>query len=245
MAAPAAEVLPQSRRPDGTLRAPVRVKKGYVPPEEQSTYRPKEANGATGGVPGSDIGDALVVPKQALSKTAQKNAKRKGKKIEGSPEEERVTPTPAPMAGDAVDMRNAKTAPRALAASAAAPDADGSGKNELDKRLRALKKKLKTIEELEAKAADGAELNDDQKGKIAAKAEIEAEVSRWQGFNDSDELSKEVKKLGKKMRQIEDLEARLKAGEDLNADQNGKIANKKVLEDELKKLEDLQSKLTL
>ena len=32
------ETLPQSRRPDGTLRPAVRVKKGYVPPEEQEKY---------------------------------------------------------------------------------------------------------------------------------------------------------------------------------------------------------------
>ena len=86
---------------------------------------------------------------------------------------------------------------------------------------------------------------DDQKSKIAAKAEIETEVARWEAFSDADELVKEVKKLGKKMRQIEELESRLADGEALNADQQGKIASKKSVAEELKKLEELQSKLSL
>ena len=112
-------MLPQSRRPDGTLRpqvrpprgpprpphaaaafacaprrAPrrpralpatprqVRVKKGYVPQEEQQTYD-RWKGAAPAGVPGADApsgGNGVHIPKPAPSKAAAKNAKRKAKK---------------------------------------------------------------------------------------------------------------------------------------------------------------------
>jgi len=101
------------------------------------------------------------------------------------------------------------------------------------------------VEELEAKMASGVELNEDQKSKVAGKAEIEAEITRWGSLGDVDELGKEVKKLGKKLRQIEELEAKAAEGEVLNADQQGKVANKKKLADELKTLEELAAQLSL
>ena len=43
--------------------------------------------------------------------------------------------------------------------------------------------------------------------------------------------------------QIEELEARLAGGEDLNEDQRGKISAKQKVIDEIKKLEDLKASL--
>ena len=69
--------LPQSRRPDGSLRPAVRVKAGYVPPEEQQTYDRWKTE-PQGGPPGADPGAAAT--KAPQSKTAAKNAKRAAKK---------------------------------------------------------------------------------------------------------------------------------------------------------------------
>ncbi len=35
------DIIPASRRPDGTWRKDVRVRKGYVPPEEQKKFETK------------------------------------------------------------------------------------------------------------------------------------------------------------------------------------------------------------
>ena len=45
MATPSNEhvVIPGSRRPDGTVRKPIRVRAGYVPPEEQKMYETVKA----------------------------------------------------------------------------------------------------------------------------------------------------------------------------------------------------------
>jgi hypothetical protein len=50
------DVVPGSRRPDGTYRKPVRVKKGYVPPEEQQTYDKFKMEKPT-GVIGADVAE--------------------------------------------------------------------------------------------------------------------------------------------------------------------------------------------
>lgn len=159
------------------------------------------------------------------------------------PEEERK-----PQVVDQAAPPPAVAAPAAPPPAAAEPAPDllrkeSSTTSELQRKVKNLRKKLKTIDELEAKRADGATLNADQLSKIAARADVEAEIKRWEAFEDTEQLEKEIKKLGKKARQIEELEAKKAAGDDLIADQLQKIANKSKVIDDLKKLEDLKASL--
>lgn len=71
-----AEVIPGSRRPDGTYRKPVRVKKGYVPPEEQEKFRPVDTT-PVGVIGAETIDDGKARP---TTQAAKKNEKRKEKK---------------------------------------------------------------------------------------------------------------------------------------------------------------------
>lgn len=139
--------------------------------------------------------------------------------------------------------------PEAPPPAAAAPPAElqreESKTNDLQRKVKNLRKKLKMIDELEAKKATGAELNADQLAKIAARGDVEAEIKRWESFEDSEQLDKEIKKLGKKVRQIEELEAKKAAGGELIADQLAKIAAKQKAIEDLKKLEDLKASLLL
>jgi uncharacterized protein with WD repeat len=109
----------------------------------------------------------------------------------------------------------------------------------VEKKVRALRKKLRAVDDLIAKQASGAELNADQLSKVAARGELLTEISRWETLGDPEELSKEVKKLAKKLRQIEELEERATKGETLNADQLGKVAQKEKVTSEHSKLAEL------
>jgi hypothetical protein len=86
------DVVPGSRRPDGTYRKPVRVKKGYVPPEEQQTYDKFKMEKPT-GVIGADVAEKGP-PKTGAAK---KNEKRKKKGDDGAGAAE--APAAAPAAG--------------------------------------------------------------------------------------------------------------------------------------------------
>jgi len=232
----------------------VKVKKGYVPPEEQQTYDKFKDTGKA-QVPGADPTDMAPKPK---SKTAAKNEKRKQARKGEVKEVDKVAElaaamgltAPPPVApGAAPPVAAPPPAGAAPAATpqpevAAAPAADGAEVSEVEKKVRALKKKLRAVDDLVAKQAAGTALNEDQLAKVAARGEIEAEITRWESLNDLEELAKEVKKLGKKMRQIEELEERAAKGESLNADQQGKIAQKEKLAAELTKMNELKDGVT-
>ena len=65
--------LPQSRRPDGSLRPAVRVRKGYVPPEEQQTYDRFKDTTPAGTVFGAETVDAG----EAKGKSRSRGKKKK------------------------------------------------------------------------------------------------------------------------------------------------------------------------
>lgn len=111
--------------------------------------------------------------------------------------------------------------------------------NEISKKLRALAKKLRAVDDLIEKQKGGTELNADQLAKVAARKDIEAEIARWEALDNMEELNKEIKKLGKKLRQIDELKERATKGETLNADQNGKIGQYEKLALELANLKAL------
>lgn len=258
------EVLPESRRADGTVRPEVRRKKGYVPPEEQTKFRETLLDEpGSGVVPGSDMTGAEQPRGVNTSKTAQKNQRRNAKRKEeqsqqGSavvaPSGERVAKDGAENDGAVVEA--GATAQRdvtkkgtdAVATNAVATNGSAnvaaaeSAPSELEKKLKALRKRLRQIEDLAEKQANGTVLNADQKSKIASKADISAEVAKWETLGDVD-IQKKIKGLKKKVRQIQEYEERQAKGETLNADQLGKVESKTAVTDELAVVESLMAAL--
>lgn len=237
------EMLPQSRRPDGSLRPAVRVKKGYVPPEEQEKYDRWKSE-AQVGVVGADP-DAEVPKASAGSKTAAKNAKRNARR-----KAEQQADPEAETGGNGVRGQQATfakgTAPAATSPPAA-PTSDSAresqkGDSEVEKKLKNLRKRLKQIVDLEEKMMNGATLNADQCGKVAAKPAVEADIAKWEALGDTD-IEKRVKALKKKTRQIEELEERQKKGEVLNVDQQGKLVAKQAIFSEMQTLEEMLAKM--
>ena len=149
-------------------------------PAAPFTSRPSAALlaqlGAGGGAASSGPPGSAPPPEQ-LSAGQKKRLKEKAKKeaeraeAEAKAELERAlgaaastaAATPAPPAAAPAP---APAAPALSAAEAAAAEAD--------KARKKLAKKLREIEELEARAAAGGALNADQLGKVAARAEVQA-----------------------------------------------------------------------
>ncbi|KAH8118452.1 hypothetical protein DFH11DRAFT_1723356 [Phellopilus nigrolimitatus] len=93
-------VIPESRRPDGSVRKQLKVRPGFTPQEDVSRFRgsrqqqqdrnalPKghilgwvaPSSDKKGGTAGKAAGSAAAVDTAGLSKSAAKNAKRKAKK---------------------------------------------------------------------------------------------------------------------------------------------------------------------
>ncbi|KAJ3417573.1 hypothetical protein HDV05_000030 [Chytridiales sp. JEL 0842] len=149
-------IIPESRRPDGTIRKERKVRPGYIAPEDVAKYTNSKAE-STKRPPGFVPGLGVVAPKQEeQSKNAKRNAKKREEKSGGSESMSslKVSDAPKPNAADDTPKK---------------PDAA-----EMEKKLKALKKKLRQVEETEAK---GGELLPEQKEKIAKKGLIVDEIN--------------------------------------------------------------------
>ncbi|KAL3685240.1 hypothetical protein R1sor_003262 [Riccia sorocarpa] len=177
-------ILAATRRPDGTLRKPVRIRAGYTPQDEVAIYQSKGAlmkQGRPTVPPGYDPEDAAK-PK---TKAAKKNEKRKEKKqqanastgnnefassqsVDGKLGDEKA----ASRHSDSKEENIAAVAEQlnALTVSSLVPERsqeEASVKVDLDKRIRALRKKIRTTEALQTGSSAKATLTPEQKEKLS------------------------------------------------------------------------------
>ena len=187
----------QSPRREGDVLKPVRIV-AAVEAEKAApaAYRPPSARGLSSGLadklkrdtapvgkvkaenikwapraPHQRVIPGMAVPPAAKAKDdpakleAKKEAKKKADK------ERKETAAAAKAAEEAADKEGARIAalPKAI---------DSLTTEEREKRAKNLRKKLKNIDELKAKAAAGAELNDDQTAKINSVPDIMADLEK-------------------------------------------------------------------
>jgi len=165
------DVIPGSRRPDGTLRKEIRVRKGYVPPEQQQRFETKGTRFRDSQVPGfvpgmdpADLAGAKVAPK---SKNTRRNENRRKKKEDGGEDSE----------DDGVEEVSGAIASAKLSETPA-PPAEADPKEAGEKKIRNLKKKLRQSDDLKAKVDAGEVVaSDEQKDKLAKRGEVEAEIA--------------------------------------------------------------------
>ncbi|KAG8497765.1 hypothetical protein CXB51_006842 [Gossypium anomalum] len=163
-------ILEPSRRPDGTLRKPVRIRAGYVPQEEVAIYQSKGAlwkkeMASQVGPPGYDPPTDTKLKTKSAKRNERKKEKRvqaaleKGKNSEevaddeikgdGLTEEdldhgsESIKSLTSQMTDLAVSQSPVSTSP--LSNSVDASDAVTPAQD-LDKKIRALKKKIRLVE---------------------------------------------------------------------------------------------------
>lgn len=178
-------LLAPTRRPDGTMRKPIRIRAGYTPQDEVAIYQSKGAlyrRGLPQMPPGYDLVDD--VPQRAKTKSAKKNQKRKEKKHQTEtassvgngeaaecPTLDQVNDSVS-QAGGREDIEAVAQQIGALSVSNNTLDRTDEKENNLEKvnmekRIRTLKKKIRAIESLQVSTASKGAMNSEQSEKLS------------------------------------------------------------------------------
>ncbi|KAK4240850.1 partner of Y14 and mago [Achaetomium macrosporum] len=146
--------IPESKRADGSVRKAIKVRPGYLPPEDVELYKNPIAenfrNRGKGPVPGAE-GLKSDKPARTTSAAANKNAKR------------REARKKAKAAGDA---QGEEEAPAEEAPAEEVKKEEVDPEAEKEKKARNLKKKLRQAKELKEKKEGGQSLLPEQIAKV-------------------------------------------------------------------------------
>ncbi|KAG2553156.1 partner of Y14 and mago-like isoform X1 [Panicum virgatum] len=164
-------IIAPTRRPDGTLRKAIRIRAGYVPQEEVAIYQSKGALMRKSGPdvpPGYD--PALAVDAKPKTKAAKRNERRKEKRQQqasstndkgkgldiedaGAAETDKVLSSKTDKQRDSVESVTKQIRSIAISESPAAPSTNANDSSQpessapdIDKKIRALKKKIRLAE---------------------------------------------------------------------------------------------------
>ncbi|KAG0093473.1 hypothetical protein BGZ93_010876 [Podila epicladia] len=157
-----ARVIPMTRRPDGTFRKERKVRPGYIPPEDVVRYSNRVLDSAR---PVSQPIVPATSNNTPKSKTQKKNDKRKAKRKEGDDNDAQDTKT----------TDQAQPTPSAPT-SATEPETAAEEPVSSEKKLRALNKKLRQIEQLKERQDRGETMLPEQTDKISKMDELVAQI---------------------------------------------------------------------
>lgn len=157
-----------STRPDGTLRKPVKVRPGYSAPEEIDAYVPEKMRGKlpAGYMPG--FGEQPA--KEHKSKNQRRNENKRNNRLQEQQANSETAGTGSKPLSTTITNDNHQQQPPAPGQPIA------TQQNEQLKSLRALEKKLRQINDLEARPQE--QLGTDQLAKLKTKQAVIAEIKR-------------------------------------------------------------------
>ncbi|KAF9194713.1 hypothetical protein BGZ51_007940 [Haplosporangium sp. Z 767] len=166
-------VIPMTRRPDGTIRKERKVRPGYTPPEDVAKYTNQVLNSARPVAPSSS--SSLNSSSAPKTKTQMKNDKRKAKR-----KEEAAVIDAALAAGSIPEqLSNNATSTEQKQESAADTITTATAHTSVDpeKKLRALNKKLRQVEQLKERQEKGETMLPEQIEKISKMDELLAQIA--------------------------------------------------------------------
>ncbi|KAI8025493.1 Partner of Y14 and mago [Camellia lanceoleosa] len=164
-------ILAPTRRPDGTLRKPIRIRAGYVPQDEVAIYQSKgalwkkEMQSLQDVPPGYD----QVLDSKPKTKSAKRNERKKEKRLQAALDKgknsdrnetsdedasqglESVEPVVSELNDLAISANSAAVAPPSNSTQCSTPS---DPVPEIDKKIRALKKKIRLAEAQQQKTVE-------------------------------------------------------------------------------------------
>ncbi|XP_027916984.1 partner of Y14 and mago [Vigna unguiculata] len=155
-----------TRRPDGTLRKGFRIRANYTPPDEVPKYQPKPAllkkEMGSAGPPGYDP-DADARPK---TKSVKRNERKKEKRLQAAVEKDKnVEGGVSEDSGKKESLEALTSLVNDLSVQDSTQQAQAQAQD-VDKKIRALKKKIRLTEALEQRSSDQ-DLKPEQLEKLA------------------------------------------------------------------------------
>lgn len=173
-------LLAPTRRPDGTLRKPIRIRAGYVPQDEVAIYKSKgtllkkEMESVDAVPPGYDP----VLDSKPKSKSAKRNERKKekrllqqaviekGKSLDSSIEDDQALEPIDSAVSQMNDLTiSSNSSATTLHTNSTESSTPGDHAPDIDKKIRALKKKIRLTEAQQQKA--GQDMKPEQLDKMA------------------------------------------------------------------------------
>lgn len=167
-------LLAPTRRPDGTLRKPIRIRAGYVPQDEVAIYKSKgallkkEMESLETVPPGYD--PELDVVSKPKSKAAKRNERKKEKRLQQAAIDKGKSEASSTegVDQDLGPVESIVSQINDITISVATPPLNSTDPDhvpDIDKKIRALKKKIRLTEGQQQKT--GNELKPEQMEKVA------------------------------------------------------------------------------
>lgn len=199
--------IPASQRPDGTWRKARRVKDGYIPQEEVPLYESK----------GKQFMKKPTIPVGMCPIVAQETKLKRERELANK---QSINPIPGLIVLPGANNQSVKKATQS-----------NKNQNESTKSSTSKNKTKKPINS--SNASKRVQNSSDEKSLKNAMENLTIATSA------DDDLNKKLKKLRKKLREIESIEQKLASGElkSPEQDQLDKVARKKQISNELIELE--------
>jgi partner of Y14 and mago protein len=164
--------IPSSTRADGSKRKEIRIRPGYVPPEDIETYKNQRAdalkNRGKAGIPGAEGLQATIVITDGKSKNAKRRDAAK-KRLENMANGDELADTLEKQNLDEDKLKADWRDPEKLQTNTTQSETNEA---ERQKKIRNSLKKLKAVRELKDRRAAGEKMSIDQVAKMGKEPEL-------------------------------------------------------------------------